>query len=957
MVKSQQFTKIATFVGETFFVGSLAEFIWQHHYNSQKPEELAHLTVFLPTRRACQALKQALLCCANSNSVILPNITTISDLELLDFLPIHHEFWQHPPRNLIAGLKRIFWVTDYLLKLSTAQPDLLGRLSVSAAMNYAESFLALRDDFLRANVSIADLQDAIMGDYAEHWQHSLDLFIKTMQWLDDKLREHDLYEAIPHQQYIIQTLCDYWAENPHPKPIIAAGSTGSAPATSALLEAIYKLPEGCIILRELDIWLDDDAFDNAPPTHPAYNLKQLLQKLQVKRGDVAQIRAGASNRGELASLLFNPRNKLHEYDLILNDNQSPNIDVNNRINLNGIEWLECQDEAEEIAAITMKIRHALSEGLSEIIVISDDDIFNLRLQTCLHQHNIKVDVSAGIAAHHHPEYNFMLLVARILFEPYNSVNLLSLLRHSSIRSITSPLADYLDNKLVRGLHNINSLQAMLNHLQDKSFEAEIAGGVELLQQIIPQLQQIKQHMSLYEIALLHQTVWQILRGGVDSQFIHASDILQQNMQSGTEYIRLNPIEYIGILQKQCEKQRAISPSLDSHVRIIGALELRLQKADLLIMPRLNAGIFPLLLPSDPWLNRDIRRQLGLNYFERKIGLSAHDMAIMLRFPNVLFSRSRKQGGALKNASPFFERLKLLMRKGNIPPANYLLKWLAQEKPQPNKVIAEPPKILPALHLRPRSLSATACEAAFSNPFKLYVNNICKLNELEPIDDELNAKYFGKALHAALHNASISYNAAAIEPYLEHLERNFAHELAGLMPVEVAQFYHNKLNIILQACIAEEKIRLKEIAKIETESRYQTDFRLNGGTVINLNARIDRIEYLHGGLIRVVDYKTGNPPTNAEIANYNKCQLLVAKLILMSLQNDNNVDQMEYWSLSGKLNNTNIVQPIKGEYDVAEIAEKLRDKLSDLIENPDADYYYNLENNVNYYGKIEHLARI
>src|SRR3546814_1038045 len=71
-----------------------------------------------------------------------------------------------------------------------------------------------------------------------------------------------------------------------------------------------------------------------------------------------------------------------------------------------------------------------------------------------------------------------------------------------------------------------------------------------------------------------------------------------------------------------------SSDLGGHPRIaiLGLLEARLQQADLMILGGLNEGTWPALPSPDPWLAPKIRHELGLPSLERRIGLSAHDLA-------------------------------------------------------------------------------------------------------------------------------------------------------------------------------------------------------------------------------------------------------------------------------------------------------------------------------------------
>ena len=65
---------------------------------------------------------------------------------------------------------------------------------------------------------------------------------------------------------------------------------------------------------------------------------------------------------------------------------------------------------------------------------------------------------------------------------------------------------------------------------------------------------------------------------------------------------------------------------DVQVRIFGPLEARLQNIDRVVLGGLNEGTWPPETRSDPWLSRPMRRALGLDPPERRIGLSAHDFA-------------------------------------------------------------------------------------------------------------------------------------------------------------------------------------------------------------------------------------------------------------------------------------------------------------------------------------------
>jgi ATP-dependent helicase/nuclease subunit B len=95
-----------------------------------------------------------------------------------------------------------------------------------------------------------------------------------------------------------------WQADPPAYPVVAAGVTSAAPAVARLLRVVADLPQGAVILPDLDLALPDAVWDalgvagnGASPeapifgrgdvvTHPQYHLKLLLARMGVARGEV-----------------------------------------------------------------------------------------------------------------------------------------------------------------------------------------------------------------------------------------------------------------------------------------------------------------------------------------------------------------------------------------------------------------------------------------------------------------------------------------------------------------------------------------------------------------------------------------------------------------------------------------------------------------------------------------------
>ena len=95
-------------------------------------------------------------------------------------------------------------------------------------------------------------------------------------------------------------------------PVIAAGSTGSMPATAELIATIAKLPHGAVVLPGLDLALDAQSWDliggrhdaagrepvPAAVGHPQFAMQALLQRIGIAREEVVALAAPAAHGRE-----------------------------------------------------------------------------------------------------------------------------------------------------------------------------------------------------------------------------------------------------------------------------------------------------------------------------------------------------------------------------------------------------------------------------------------------------------------------------------------------------------------------------------------------------------------------------------------------------------------------------------------------------------------------------------
>src|SRR6185295_3973881 len=108
-------------------------------------------------------------------------------------------------------------------------------------------------------------------------------------------------------------------------------------------------------------------------------------------------------------------------------------------------------------------------------------------------------------------------------------------------------------------------------------------------------------------------------------------------------------------------EKAVRRTRERHPRvfILGPLEARLQKFDMLVLSGLNEGTWPRAAGVDPWFSRPMRSAIGLEQPERNIGQAAHDFSMLAAGKRVVLTRALKSEGVPTVASRWLQRLQQL----------------------------------------------------------------------------------------------------------------------------------------------------------------------------------------------------------------------------------------------------------------------------------------------------------
>ncbi|HEY7610849.1 MAG TPA: PD-(D/E)XK nuclease family protein, partial [Alphaproteobacteria bacterium] len=372
---------------------------------------------------------------------------------------------------------------------------------------------------------------------------------------------------------------------------------------------------------------------------------------------------------------------------------------------------------------------------------------------------------------------------------------------------------------------------------------------------------------------------------------------------------------------------AVRPRFGTHPRlaILGPLEARLQRFDLMILGSLNEGTWPATVAADPWMSRPMRLDFGLPLAERRIGLSAHDFAEAAMAPSVLLTRALRQAGQPTRPSRWLLRIeaeldglglleegspyKLPSWRGTYYPS--VARALDAEAPRP----VSRPAPCPPVSARPRRISVTQVEQWRRDPYAVYARHILKLDPLEPLDADPAAADLGTALHAAL--AAFVKRIPGKTLPADAFDLLMREADAALKPwlgrPGVWAFWRPRIARIARWFVAAEaERRAAGTLPLAVEIKGTMEFAAPAGT-FTLSGMADRIDRQPDGTFAVVDYKTGVLPKADEIELGFAAQLpLEAVMAEVGAfgGHKGKVTALEYWRLAGRGGGE--IKPVKAD---------------------------------------------
>ncbi len=933
----------------------------------QEPARLADATLYLPTRRAMRVVREIFLEEMEADAVVLPRIVALGDIDEdeLAFAGETEQFSGPAPLDIpprLGELERR--LTLARLVAAWAKGEVLAPLVVggpASTLALASDLARLIDDMVTRGVDWSALDGLVPDQLDKYWQHSLEfLRIARVAW-PSHLAEISRIEPAARRDLLIAAEAKRLTAHPD-GPVIAAGSTGSMPATAKFLHAVANLPHGAVVLPGLDTDLDEEAWQTIGGTrdaqgkftthpasnHPQYALHGLLRRFGIRRDDVEILGVPAQAcRDLLASEAMRPSNATEKWHERLS---RPDIAAHIADGMTNLAVVEAPNPEMEALAIAITMREARHLGKSAALVTPDRALAR-RVMASLARWNLAYDDSGGDVLMETSAGIFARLAAEAATKGLEPPTLLALLKHPLCRLGGAPgvwktAIEDLELAVLRGtrppagtaglLREFNRFCDELTKLRRREVSAlhaseprahltpdeleRIQGLISALQQALAPVENLaaSRPYDFAEIAYRHREILMALSqdeqgiplafGDREGLALAAAfdDLLRGETRSGLMVpLPDYPDVFLTAFGDRAVR-RADKPGARLH--IYGPLESRLMQADRIIVGGLIEGVWPPSPRIDPWLSRPMRHELGLDLPERRIGLSAHDFAQLLGANDIILTHSAKAGGAPAVASRFLHRLEAVAgneRWKAATRAGEKYVAYAHELDRPDEVapIAQPEPRPPRV-TRPLKLSVTAIEDWLRDPYTIYAKYILRLDALDPVDMPLSAADRGSAIHDAIGEFTDRFAERLPDDPARVLRDIGEKYFTPLMErPEARALWWPRFQRIARWFAEWELTRRDAIEAIMAETRGEIAIPLGDERVFQLSARADRIERRQGGGYAILDYKTGQPPTGKQVRMGLSPQLTLEAAILREggfpkIDAGASVSQLVYVRLSG-----------------------------------------------------------
>ncbi|WP_404400674.1 double-strand break repair protein AddB [Pelagibacterium halotolerans] len=877
------------------------------------PFWLSDITILLPTRRARNALAEALTAQMGDNPLLLPNLKALGgeDPSAEPFLPPYEAEALPPP---VGRMKRRLMLAQLVEKWLATQtrpvfsgPGLggyTGAPNPAEVLALADSLGTLIDDFTIAQKSTTALGEIEDTQLAAQWQANLDFVHVILSAWPDILSEDGEIDAAARTNALLARQAQGVAALYGDKPVIVAGSTGSIPATADLMTAIAGLPRGAIVLPGVDTGMDMRQYETLledkanPHGHPHYGLARLLRRLGVPPSGVTELAEPDPPRTRFLRTALALADDTASWATALSEDEIATA-------TGGIATIVARTPEEEARAIALAVRDGLDTGRS-VAVISPDQTLARRIGAELARFDVTLDDAAGTPLIQSRAGQLVRQIVTLVCGQISPVDLIALLRNRHVtlgigRGAVAAATEWLDFGILRGQRPAPGIAGLR-----KGIAANLAGEMShpALKLDAEKAETTSALLDVLEAALDPLTTLCAGSAFSAADFAKALAETLKRLRAIPEGEPVPPLEGEDALARWIETTAALGPfgprysarGLDlalgqlmagESVRpkqapatdavIYGRLEARLMRADLMILAGLNEGIWPEIADPGPWMSRGMRMAAGLEPPEKLHGLAAHDFLMAAGAPDIILTRAERSGTSPSTPSRLLQRIEALageeitnemITRGAVW-TDAAARIDAIDAPSR---AATRPMPRPEANVRPRSLSVTEAETLLRSPYDLYAKYVLGLRSVDPLGADPDAAERGTIIHDIFGD----YIKAGHDPTAHNAHATLMTiaraRFAGLEAIpERRDIWLRRFSHAAEQFLTFERNRAGRVAQRHAEIGGEAEFQINGET-FKLRGRADRIDVMTSGKLEFIDFKTGSIPAKAEMKDYLAPQL-------------------------------------------------------------------------------------
>jgi ATP-dependent helicase/nuclease subunit B len=637
-------------------------------------------------------------------------------------------------------------------------------------------------------------------------------------------------------------------------------------------------------------------------------LHGLLARMNITRNEVATLASPSGHGRELlASEALRPATATDRWRTTLAAANA--VGALDRA-METVTVVEAANVEEESLAVAVALRETLTSPGRTAALVTPDRALARRVAVTLRRWNIEADDSGGDPLAETEAGVFARLVAAAALDRLSPVPLLALLKHPLARLGAEPGAHLpavatLEQAILRGprprpgatglmnafatfrgeLRKLRADESSLIHRSEpraRLHDGALDRAAKLIEAVAAALgplesMAIAREQNFADLAACHREA--VARtsfdgAGVPATFAGVAGVALEaafaDIAENTEPLMVEPGDYAELFVLAIGDRVVRRPGApESRIHIYGPLEARLAAVDRVVIGGLVEGVWPPDPRTDPWLSRPMRHALGLDLPERRIGLSAHDFAQLLGAEEVFLTHAAKRAGAPTVASRFLQRLAAVagdaswreaVARGDVH--RELGRSLDRPTAPPTPVRRPEPR--PPLAVRPTRLSVTEIEHWLRDPYTIYAKHILRLAQLDRVDEPPGAADRGSAIHAAIAEFAKTYaDRLPDDPYGELIRIGRMH-FAPLDDYPEAQAFWWPRYERIAAWFADfERQRRGKVASARVEIAGELAIPA-GDRTFRLIGRADRIERLSDGGFAILDFKTGQVPTDKQV---------------------------------------------------------------------------------------------